>query len=236
MWVSIWPTLAQPEGTDWFRHLDSLLPIILVVLVGLLTLVKRAVEVILNKRRQSRRQHDPSTFEGRRTVHPETQKPEVTVLEEMRRYFEILEGRQSAQKPDVPPAARPPAHPLPAQPRRSIAPPLSPPREVPAAGPARPPTTNELFSLPSGAELISDAADRVEAISSKALRKGLRPKFRSLGAGISVSHAELARGSGPAQRRRRALDRIALRRDRGSLRAAFLWREILGKPRHQRPM
>lgn len=97
-------------------------------------------------------------------------------------------------------------------------------------------TADELFSLPSGAESIADAANRVESISSEALRAGLRKKFRGLGAGVSVTHAELARGSGPAKSRRRTLDRIALRRDRGSVRAAFLWSEILGKPRHERPI
>jgi hypothetical protein len=236
MWVSIWPTLAKAEGTDWFRHLDSLLPIILVVLVGLLTLIKRAVEAMLKKRNESRRVHGPPTREPRHSVHPETQKPEATVFEEMRRYFEILEGRQPKQKPDAPPATRPTAHSPPAQPRRPIAPPLvSEPRTIPAAGPARRLTTDELFSLPSGAESITDAADLVESISSETLRAGLRKKFRGLGAGVSVSHAELARGSGPAKSRRRTLDQVAIRRDRSSVRAAFLWSEILGKPRHERP-
>jgi len=244
MWVSIWPTLAQPEGPDWFRHLDSLLPILLVVLVGLLTLIKRGVEIVLKKRSESPRPPLPRTAAPPRTRPPEPRPaeprpPEATVFEEMRRYFEILEGRQQGTKPAAPPSGRPSASRPPAAPRRSITPPGVPgaPR-APAPPAARRPSllsTEELFSLPSGSESVDAAADRVEAISSETLRAGLRPKFRGLGGGISVSHAELARGSGPAKSRRRGLDRVALRRDRKSVRAAFLWREILSEPRHERP-
>jgi hypothetical protein len=238
MWVSIWPILAQPEGTDWFRHLDSLLPIILVVLVGLLTLVKRGVEIILKRRAEARRSAPPSPTARAGTSRPQAEPSEATVFEEMRRYFEILEGRQPGQKPPATPSKpRPASTRPPAAPRRSLAPPQAPQGPPRPTAPPRPKpaTAEELFSLPSGSDSVDAAAHRVEEISSEGLRAGLRSEFKGLGASVSVSHAELARGSGPAKSRRLTLDQVALRRDPKSVRAAILWSEILGKPRHERP-
>ncbi|MBN2491718.1 MAG: hypothetical protein JXQ29_12800 [Planctomycetes bacterium] len=180
-------------GVDWLQHLDQLLPIIVVVAIGLLTLVKRGVEILLKRRAERARTQPPDSAAGR--AAPE---PLPTVFEEMRRYFEMIEGRPATTTEGAPPAAPP-----------------APPRRRPARIP---------LPMPSSPAEATRFLETAHAPAPGALPLSAQEELRSLPASRRTQALRRLRPI-------RGLPRVRLGNDRMSLRAAFLWREILGRPR-----
>lgn len=222
--IGVAPILAF-ELTDLLR--GDLLWLVLVVGLGILTLIKRGLEMVFGARRGK------APPPGRRPGQaPGETKPaeQATVFEEMKRYFEILEGK--AAKPSRRPARESAPTPLPS----GLAPP--PPTPTPALRRGTPPAEvdlDEAFHLPHGGRRVEAVADQVMTTAGS-LAAGLSSKFTALDSNISISHGELARGSDAALSRQQTLGRVRLNRGRKDLRAAILWSEVLGKPRHDNPV
>lgn len=210
------------EWTEYIR--GDLVWILVVVLIGVLTLLKRGLEMMFGGARGKTRAApgrkpgqapQPAQAPTPRQAPPASPPPR-TVFEEMKRYFEILEGRPA--KPGGP-----------SSPIR--------PTTAPAPSRAEPEPEVELdraFRLPPGGRRVEAVAAEVMTTPG-ALAGRLSARFEALDSNISISHAELARGSAAALSRQRQLARVRLARDSRNLRVAVLWSEILGRPRHEHP-
>ena len=208
-------TIGQPfllaEGGDWFRHLDNLLPIILVVLVGVLTLVKRGVEIVMKKkaaaastRREERGEKEPPG-------------PQKTVFEEMRKYFEILEGKPTAQKPSESAGTEGEERAPAGTPDYRFGPAPAPSLGQPGLDPMLDPATSTFHELDHRPTHVDPHGDPRLVNFEIYTRKPL-------------SRPQIGRSA-----QRTGLPRIRLTRSPRQLRAAILWSEILGKPRHENP-
>ncbi len=220
--------LMFAAGSSWLEHLDRLFPIILVVAIGLLTLLKRFFEKAFkgetrpppSRRRSSRPRTGPGKGPGKdmqkEIVKTAPEPPEPSVFEEMKKYFELIEGKPQPKAPEIPAWEAKPS-PLPPV----LAPP---PPEVPVGIPV-------MITDPS--DLVADLDDDIQ-VTPEELGQGVIPESRRLRDAMTVTTRELRRGSGPSSSRKRKLDRVQLGRGNNRLREAFLWHEILGNPLHKR--
>lgn len=206
-------------GASWLEYLDNLLPIILVVAIGLLTLLKRFFEKTFRGETRPSSSRKRGSRPRKDKVEPP---PEPSVFEEMKKYFELIEGKPAPKTPPGEPGMSPLTE--------GLAPP---PPQVMADVPPSPAARNRSpVEISDPFDLVADRDDDI-LVTPEELGRGVSPDTMRLREAMTVSGLELRRGSGPSFSRKRSLDRVRLGRGRNRLREAFLWHEILGNPFHK---
>ncbi len=206
------------QGGDWSDILGNLFPYLIVVLVGLLTIVKRLIERFVLKR-------EPTPAEGAEGDGDAAEAGDApaptSVMDEIKRYIDVIEGRTESG----PTVAEAPPPETEDDAEATVAPP-APPAEPSRPREARSPRRRRR-------RLAAPLIDQPTDVSVS--HRDLTFDAAALRRAIEFTHSELLEGSAAVTRRRRGLPQVRLRRSPTAVREAFLWREILAPPPGLRP-
>lgn len=206
---------AFAQSPSWIELLNQLLPVLLVVIVGVLTIVKRVIERYVLKRHAAPADDDAGEDATDTETADEAQTP--SMMDEIKRYIDVIEGRPTSGPPteDAPPQPTPTA---PVADAASPAPPPPPPR------PTREPRPARIRRRRLAAPLVDQPLDLTVS------HRDLSFDATALRQAIEFTHSELLEGSAVIGRRRRGLPPVGVRRSPRAIREAMLWREILATP------